>query len=385
MSKELSEKEKIMSIKNIPKKLGKNEWWNPTPLFATIYRIFLIIGGRGVGKTFGLTKHVLDDLFFNGVAMVYLRRLGVEIDDLEKGSFITEKMLRLAYGSRLQEFEFDDKKGEMRFSIDNDIHTLKTYGNHLYFDGRVIVYFIALSRAGRVKSNNYPDVKYMVYDEVLIDKKIIPNARYIRNEFTVLLNFIETVKRERTDFYLFMLSNVGQNFNPIFAGLNYYLTHDDIKKGVIEKDNFLIQLVENREEKIDMSDPFNRLAATSKDFMLSKTNAFENIRVPYFKETRQKPDFVVKYERQYLGVATYRLPRSTDLYYQVYQDIEDLPEDIKIYNPDFDTLEAGETFLTDIFKKQHLKNYFEIFQKNMCYHQTPETYLAWSRMVFDLN
>ena len=61
--------------------------------FITIFRIFLVVGGRGVGKTFNVTGESLDDLFFNNVSMVYLRRLGVEIDELEKNNFINSDIM----------------------------------------------------------------------------------------------------------------------------------------------------------------------------------------------------------------------------------------------------------------------------------------------------
>lgn len=366
------------------KTLKADEWWDLRNVLASGYRIALVVGGRGVGKTFNVKKSILPDLFFNGVSMIYLRRLGVEIDDLEKGNFITKELLQVTFGDRFANYNEDKTKNLVKFTIDDEIHELKFYGHHLYFDGRIIVYFTALSRAGRVKSNDYPDTKYIVYDEVIIDKKIMPNARYIRNEFTVLLNFIETVKRKRKDFYLFMLSNVGENFNPIFAGLSYYLTYEDIEKGFIERDTYCIELVPNKEEKLDMSDPFTRLGASNRDYMLSKTNAFENIRTPHFNKTNLTPQFVIKYERQYLGIAEKRVPAGVDLYYKVYEHKDDVPDDVMIYNPDFDTLLDDEEFLTDTFLKKRMSSYFELFQKNMVYHENPTSFLAWSRMVYDL-
>lgn len=362
--------------------LKHGEYWNINRVLQSGYRIALIIGGRGVGKTFTVKKETLEDLFFNNCSLIYLRRLGVEIDDLEKTNFITKELLEKTFNDRLSDYGTDQKRNVTKFTIDGEIHELKYFGNHLFFDGRIIVYFTALSRAGRVKSNDYPDVKYLIYDEVIIDKKIMPNARYIRNEFTVLLNFIETVKRERKDFYLFMLSNVGENFNPIFAGLSYYLTVEDIEKGWVERDTFVIELVPNKEEELDMSDPFTRLGATNKDFMLSKTNAFENIRTPYFSTINRTPQFLIKFERQYLGVVERRIPAGSELYYKVYNSLDNLSLDVPIYNREFDSLLPDEEFLTDMFIKKHLYKYFEFFQKNMVYHESPESFLAWSRLVF---
>lgn len=358
------------------------EFWSPKRVLATIFRIFLIIGGRGVGKTFNVTGEVLEDLFFNNVSMMYLRRQGVEIDELEKSNFITKKLLEIYFKDRLSDYNDDEAKQVMRFAIDGAIHEIKCIRNKIFFDDRCIVYFVALKRAGHIKSNNYPDVKYMVYDEVIIDRAIMPTARYIANEFTVLLNLIETVKRERTDFYLFLLSNVGENFNPIFAGLNYYLTMEDVEKGFIEKDTYCIELVENKEEELDISDPFVRLGMQNQDFKNSKTNAFENIRTPFFKTTTRKPKFLIKYNRQYLGIVERPVPSGLDCYYQCYNSLEGL-EDIPIYNRNFDTLTEKEELMSDLFLKRTMSRYFELFQKNMVYHESPESFIMWSKMVYE--
>lgn len=360
-----------------------NEFWTPKSLLETDDRIFLVVGGRGVGKTFNVTGEALDDLFFNNVSMVYLRRLGVEIDELEKNNFITEEMLRVYFGNRFSDFNADESKQIMRFSIDGAIHEIKAIRNKIFFDDRCIVYFIALSRAGHVKSNNYPDVKYLVFDEVIIDRSIMPNARYIRNEFTVLLNLIETIKRKREDFYLFMLSNVGENFNPIFAGLGYYLTHEDIKKGFVEREDYCVQFVENKQEELNMNDPFVRLGAKNRDFSNSKTNAFENIRTPYFKHYGKKPNLLVKYDRQYLGIAERKIPSGLEYYYQVYDTLDGL-ENITVFNNNFDTLMEDEIYLEETQLKKKFKAYFELFQQNMVYHESPETFLEWSKFVYAL-
>ena len=361
------------------------EFWTPKRLLKTIFRIFLVMGGRGVGKTFNVTGEALDDLFFHNVSMMYLRRQGVEIDELEKNNFITETMLRVYFGARLTNYTEDDAKQLTRFAIDGNIHELKVIRNKIFFDDRCIVYFVALRRAGHIKSNNYPDVKYLVYDEVIIDRSIMPGARYIQNEFTVLLNLIETVKRDRKDFYLFLLSNVGENFNPIFAGLNYYLTNEDIEKGFIEKENYCIEMVENKEEELDLSDPFVRMGLANQDFKNSKTNAFENIRTPYFKAINRKPKFVIKYNRSYLGIVERAIPSGTECYYQKFDSLEELGDlsQVTIYNRNFDTLTENEEFLTDIFMKKTMSKYFEFFQKNMVYHQNPESFIAWSKMVYE--
>ena len=43
-----------------------------------------------------------------------------------------------------------------------------------------------------------------------------------------------------------------------------------------------------------------------------------------------------------------------------------------------------EVYLEETQLKKKFKTYFELFQQNMVYHESPETFLEWSKFVYTL-
>ena len=128
-------------------------------------------------------------------------------------------------------------------------HELKVKGNCFYIDGNLAGYALQLSTAQDLKSANFDKVKYVIYDEFIIDEGV--KKYYLTNEVEVFLNFLETVGRMR-DIKVFLLGNAGNLItNPYFLYFGLSVpTQSDIrtyKNGLI-----LLQYMKNeeyREEK----------------------------------------------------------------------------------------------------------------------------------------
>ena len=81
-------------------------------------------------------------------------------------------------------------------------------------DKEPFIYFVALSTSRQLKSNNYPTVNKIVYDEFIIDKGRIT---YIKNEPEVFLDLFETVARLRDNVRAVFLANSVTVVNPYFT------------------------------------------------------------------------------------------------------------------------------------------------------------------------
>ena len=187
------------------------------------YNAFLnfLIGERGVGKTYGAVKFVTKEFIKKGHQFVYLRRYK---SDLKKST-------PTFFNSLISNNEFPE-------------HELTTKGNSFYIDGNLAGYAITLSTAQDLKSANFDKVKYVLFDEFIIDEGV--KKYYLSNEVEVFLNLIETVARTR-DIRVFLLGNAGNLVtNPYFLYFNMSLpTQSDIrtfKNGLI-----LLQYMKNEE------------------------------------------------------------------------------------------------------------------------------------------
>lgn len=154
----------------------------------------MVLSNRGGGKTFNMTRWCIDDFLKRKAQAVWVRRYQTEVDEvLQNGKF------------------FD----AVREYYPN--HDLKIDGNIGYIDGEVAIHFIALSTSRQLKSNNYPFVNKIIFDEFIIDKGRIS---YLKNEVEVFLDLYETVARTRDNVRAVLLANAVTIVNPYFLFFN---------------------------------------------------------------------------------------------------------------------------------------------------------------------
>lgn len=165
-------------------------WYDKQQLLSHNKLLNMVLSNRGGGKTFHFTRWGIDDFKKNGKQTVWVRRYQTEIDEmLMNGKFF----------DAVREYYPNDK--------------LEIEGSLGKVNGEVAFYFIALSTSRQLKSNNYPNVNKIIYDEFIIDKG---RVTYLKNEVEVFLDLIETVARLRDDVRCVLLANSVTVVNPYF-------------------------------------------------------------------------------------------------------------------------------------------------------------------------
>lgn len=169
-------------------------WYDKAQLLSHNKIMNMVLSYRGGGKTFHFTRWGIDDFKKTGAQCVWVRRYQTEIDEmLLNGKF------------------FD----AVRPYYPND--ELKIEGNLGLVNGEVAFYFIALSTSRQLKSNNYPLVNKIVFDEFIIDKG---RVTYLKAEVEVFLDLYETVARMRDNVRAVLLANSITIVNPYFLFWN---------------------------------------------------------------------------------------------------------------------------------------------------------------------
>lgn len=156
-----------------------------------------ILGMRGGGKTYGslkwcIEKHLKARDKGEKWQFLYVRRLKAELEKLT-----------ISRGGRL----FNAVQREF------PEHTFKAESNVLYCDDEIIGYAQPLSTASILKSDSFPDVKVIIFDEFIIDNR--GTYHYLKDEVTKFLDLYETIARNR-DVTVFFLSNAITVTNPYF-------------------------------------------------------------------------------------------------------------------------------------------------------------------------
>lgn len=169
-------------------------WYDKQQLLSHNKIMNMVLSNRGGGKTFHFTRWGIDDFKKTGKQCVWVRRYQTEIDEM---------LLNGKFFDAVREYYPDDE--------------LKIDGNLGLVNGDVAFYFIALSTSRQLKSNNYPLVNKIIFDEFIIDKG---RVTYLKSEVEVFLDLYETIARTRDNVRAVLLANSVTIVNPYFLFWN---------------------------------------------------------------------------------------------------------------------------------------------------------------------
>lgn len=166
------------------------------------YNSFLnvIIGERGSGKTYSTSKFVTKKFITNSDEFVYIRRYKSDL----------KKSIPKFFTALINNNEFPD-------------HTLSYKGDNFIIDDKVAGYAITLTMAQSLKSTNFPNVKYIIFDEFILEND--GHRHYLQNEVEVFLGLVETIARMR-DVKIFLLGNTVTITNPYFIFFDISLPYN---------------------------------------------------------------------------------------------------------------------------------------------------------------
>lgn len=171
-------------------------YYNFDKLFSYNFLLAFVIGERGVGKSFNAKVAMLKNFIKSGDQFVYVRRYKTELDsalnnfwtDLQENGYFDELELKVVKNKMITKFTCD---------------------------GEVCGYAIPLSTSNILKSTAFPKVKTIIFDEYMLDNS--GTYRYLKNEVTMMLDFIETIGRLRDIQVIFLGNNTSFYANPYTA------------------------------------------------------------------------------------------------------------------------------------------------------------------------
>lgn len=167
-------------------------WYQPTRCKSYNKLLNFIIGGRGIGKTYGFKKDAISRFLKTGKQFIYLRRYKTELTTI--GTFLNDQIQN--FGNH----EFKIKGGKIFTTF--------------IVDGLEMGYSFPLTTYKNLKSSSFPNVDTIIFDEFIPEKGGF--NQYIQNEVEILLNLIDSIFRQR-DGHIYLLANNVSIINPYFA------------------------------------------------------------------------------------------------------------------------------------------------------------------------
>ena len=275
----------------------KISFWDIYPILSKKARYNVIYGERSNGKTYGTLQYCLEQHFTDGSEFAYIRRWDEDLvgkkgeslfNGLIKNGVIRKlskgKWNTVVYKSRAYYFAFIDDEGTV------------------ISDNRPFCYAFALTQHEHYKSNSYPNIRYIIFDEFLT------RGLYLPDEFIIFQNVLSTLIRLRDDVIIFMLGNTVNKYSPYINEMGLTRMRDQ-KIGTID-------VYEYGDTGLRVAVEYSDMPTKEK-----KSNvyfAFNNPRLNMIKNGAWEIDIYPHYPRdQYKGINPYN-----DIKYVFYVEFE---------------------------------------------------------------
>lgn len=241
--------------------------WNKTLSYNA--DVTMVVGARGIGKTYGLRLQFIRDWIKDGSRFTELVRHKNELSDFSA-----------TYFNRIEENnEFPE-------------YVFKTTPRHAFIaekpkckddkpQWKLIGYFGALTEAQAMKKRTYSKVKRILLDEAVIDKRLDRYHNYLPNEFSILANILDSVSRERSETKssdrcrVYLLGNACDLLNVYFGA---YGINEEPKEGYTWHKNktMLLHYVKDVQyAKAKTKDTVaGRMLANTADELIASANEF---------------------------------------------------------------------------------------------------------------
>jgi len=201
--------------------MARHPFYNFDKLLSYNGTYNFVVGGRGIGKTYGAKERAIRSSIKNGDQFIYLRRYKTELATARNTFFadIEHKFPKydLRANGNIAEYAPVETREEKKRSW------------------KIMGYFISLSTAQTQKSVAFPKVKTIIYDEFIIETGAL---HYLPDEAIVFNNFYSTVDRYTDKTKVFFLANSVSIMNPYF--IEYEIRPDESSEFIRSHEGFIV-------------------------------------------------------------------------------------------------------------------------------------------------
>lgn len=281
--------------------MKKDIFYNPQKVISYNALLNLIIGERGVGKTYGFKSYVVKRFLNKNKQFVYIRRYDTDLTE--------------SVGTTEDNKFFEQIRNEFPNSTFKITKSKKV--RRLYIDGKICGYALPLSSADSLKSSTYENVDTIIYDEFMLKEG--STQHYLRNEPEIILDLIETIGRLR-DIRIYCLANAISSTCPLMTYFDLSLPYNtDIK--TFKNGTIAVEYIKNEKyREVKKASRFGQLIDGTKYGKYAIDNEFLTDSKSFIKKKDKNAKF---YFILYVNGKEYGIWRDfTNQYIYVSKDID---------------------------------------------------------------
>jgi hypothetical protein len=253
--------------------MEKSLYYDPQKLITMNRILNFVIGARGIGKSYSFKKYPIQRFLKKGKQFIYLRRYKDEL-----------KKIKRYFNDVMTEFPN---------------HEFKVKGKEFYIDGKLAGFAMPLSQWQSFKSDAFPDVETIIFEEFIREKD---NSGYIPNEVNALLNLMDTVFRDRPNCRVFCLSNAVTIVNPYFL---YFNIVPDINKRFNKNESICVEIPDSTDFSVKRRETaFGKLIDGTDYGEMALDNKFINDSQTFIEKRTKTSKFVfsIVYKGMTMGI-----------------------------------------------------------------------------------
>lgn len=290
------------------------EWFELRNYKDYIRPLTIIIGGRGIGKSFGTLDYLMDPEITQGRPFIYMRNKSIQLKESATNFGNPFKKWNKIRGRSVQIVPESE-----HYVIEEKIYDGKKL-DHVDIHG----YAVSLSTFENLRSIDLSDVEYVLFEE------FIELATLNFDQFSTFSHFYETVNRNREiegekPLTVIFLSNAQKLDNPILAKYGLISVIEDMIKNGSQKrvtNEYSILLPKSAVSQAKSETVLYKLTKGTEFYDESINNAFAN---DSFTGIKKRP------LNEYVGIARiddmyiYRHKHDAN-YYITYKRCTNVPE-----------------------------------------------------------
>lgn len=183
-------------------------FWDVRDYICDETAVYMAVGIRNIGKTYSPVRYMRDQILAGHEVLYVRRRSSGELENGKRNLFLGVEDIEI------------ECVGNQFFKIE---HVQATKRDGTLKDEIIKIpcgYAMALSSTKGIRGINCESVNTIFFDEFTVTNAA---GRYLKNEFEIFGEFMETVMRLRSDVKIIMCGNAFNFYNPYTVGWNIKL------------------------------------------------------------------------------------------------------------------------------------------------------------------